>query len=191
MQSINLTLFYAIRNAAGIYPWLDTFFIVLTKYGISIISVYVAYFLFYSAPKRVPTIGKKFHVYLRGLEVTLSAGMAWFVVYCIKVIVQIPRPFTTLSDVRALITQTGYSFPSGHATVAFAIATAVYIYYRPLGKTLFIFAFLIALSRIYVAVHYPVDVVVGAVLGCGIAVGVHYVGRRKIVTIDAPTKPQI
>jgi undecaprenyl-diphosphatase len=58
------------------------------------------------------------------------------------------------------------SFPSGHATIAFACAT-VLSYFRPrLAPAFFLLAIAIGFSRVYVGVHYPLDVLGGAVLGC-------------------------
>lgn len=62
-----------------------------------------------------------------------------------------------------------FSFPSGHATVAFACATVLALAVPRLRWPLYALAALIAFSRVYVGVHYPGDTVAGAVLGYGIA----------------------
>lgn len=63
-----------------------------------------------------------------------------------------------------------FSFPSGHAAIAFA-ATAVLSKKEPkLRWTFYVLAFLISLSRIYLGKHYPFDVLVGAVLGWGVGI---------------------
>ena len=63
-----------------------------------------------------------------------------------------------------------YSFPSGHATVSFACATVLALAVPRLRVPLFVLAALISFSRVYVGVHYPFDVLAGAVLGVGIAI---------------------
>ena len=63
-----------------------------------------------------------------------------------------------------------YSFPSGHATVSFACATVLALAVPRLRVPLYALATLIAFSRVYVGVHYPLDVLAGAVLGIGIAI---------------------
>lgn len=68
------------------------------------------------------------------------------------------------------------SFPSGHATVAFACATVLALAAPRLRWPLFALAALIAFSRVYVGVHYPLDVLAGAALGVLIGLGVRYVG---------------
>lgn len=62
-----------------------------------------------------------------------------------------------------------FSFPSGHATVAFACATVLALAVPRLRWWLYGLAALIAFSRVYVGVHYPGDVLVGALLGVAIA----------------------
>lgn len=61
------------------------------------------------------------------------------------------------------------SFPSGHAATAFAAAGVVAIRYPALRLPLLILAAVIALSRVYLGVHYPLDVLAGAALGLAIA----------------------
>ncbi len=68
------------------------------------------------------------------------------------------------------------SFPSGHATVAFACATVLALAVPRLRWPLFALATLIAFSRIYVGVHFPLDVLAGAALGVLIGFAVRYVG---------------
>lgn len=69
-----------------------------------------------------------------------------------------------------------FSFPSGHATVSFACATVLALAVPRLRWPLFALATLIAFSRVYVGVHYPFDVLAGAVLGVGIATALRTLG---------------
>ncbi len=61
------------------------------------------------------------------------------------------------------------SFPSGHAIFVFALATGVYYYNKTLGRWLFAASVLVGVSRIFVGVHWPYDIVAGAVLGIATA----------------------
>lgn len=59
----------------------------------------------------------------------------------------------------------GYSFPSGHTMSSFTCVTAIYCCEKKLGLFLYPFAFLMGFSRLYLFVHFPSDVVCGAILG--------------------------
>ncbi len=58
-----------------------------------------------------------------------------------------------------------YSFPSGHTLASFECAVAIFYYHRKWGIAALVFAILIAFSRLYLQVHYPTDVLAGAILG--------------------------
>ena len=68
------------------------------------------------------------------------------------------------------------SFPSGHSTVAFACATVLALSVPRLRWPVFALAALIGFSRVYVGVHYPFDVLAGAVLGISIGLAVRSAG---------------
>ncbi len=85
-------------------------------------------------------------------------------------------------DVTALIDVPGdSSFPSSHAATAFAAAGVVAMRYPALRLPLFALATLIAVSRVYLGVHYPLDVIAGACLGLGVAWITVTLGRRITV----------
>ena len=85
------------------------------------------------------------------------------------------RPYDAMEQIRCLVEpQADYSFPSGHTAVAFAASVPVFIISsKKLGIIMIIFSVLMAFSRIYVCVHYPTDVIGGAVIGilCGVVTG--------------------
>jgi undecaprenyl-diphosphatase len=79
------------------------------------------------------------------------------------------------------------SFPSDHATAAFALAVAIFLYHRRAGWLMLAMAAIVSLSRVMVGIHYPSDVLAGALLG-SLSAGVIYlvepVNRRVEALAD-------
>lgn len=98
----------------------------------------------------------------------------------LKNVVARERPYETYKDIRCLIPpQPDYSFPSGHTASSFAAVIPVLYdkHTRKFGIIMLVVAILMALSRLYVCVHYPSDIVCGLIVGifCGIAACYFYV----------------
>lgn len=88
------------------------------------------------------------------------------------------RPCDVNTSVQLLIARpTDYSFPSGHSAASFAAASALYFGRQKFWKPAFVLALLIAFSRLYLYVHYPTDVLAGAMIG--IMMG--YIGFRAAI----------
>ena len=84
----------------------------------------------------------------------------------LKNLVMRPRPFDAIPQLQALVPAGGWSFPSGHSTSSMAAGVAMFRQLpRQAGKAALILAILICLSRLYVGVHYPTDVLCGALIG--------------------------
>src|SRR3989344_5225703 len=81
-----------------------------------------------------------------------------------------PRPFVAENFI-PLISQSPVeaSFPSGHATFYFAFSTIIYFYNKKAGIIFFAASFLIALARVFVGIHWPSDILAGAILGVAVA----------------------
>ena len=90
----------------------------------------------------------------------------------IKKVVARTRPYEVIEGLTKIIgEQSDYSFPSGHTAASFAVATVLLMRApKKLSVPMFILACLISLSRLYVGVHYPTDILGGAIIGalCGI-----------------------
>ena len=88
----------------------------------------------------------------------------------VKYAVQRDRPPTVILDPEPLMeVPTTSSFPSGHTSTSFACAFVISSLAPRLTIPVFVLAALIGFSRIYVGVHYPLDVVVGAIFGLLVA----------------------
>ncbi len=86
----------------------------------------------------------------------------------------------------------GGSFPSLHSANAFAVAMAVTLCWPYAARVVFPVAALIALSRVFVGVHWPSDIAAGAVFGSGVALLVHLVvsGALRVLRPARPAAPQ-
>ncbi|MDE2686741.1 MAG: phosphatase PAP2 family protein [Chloroflexota bacterium] len=104
--------------------------------------------------------------YQIGMFTALTAmALSSLVVFICNALFFRPRPFDGLDDVSLLFYMpTDSSFPSNSAAVAFAIAAGVWCINRRLGVVLFVAAAVYGFSRIYVGVHYPADILGGAVI---------------------------
>ena len=81
------------------------------------------------------------------------------------------RPSHALGDAINLLVKKGgqYSFVSNHAANSFAFAVVIHYFYGKKIKWVFSLASLIAISRVYIGVHYPADIICGALFGYGLA----------------------
>jgi membrane-associated phospholipid phosphatase len=103
----------------------------------------------------------------KGIETTIAVGMTVAETYIIKKIAKRPRPFITYPDLKNLDTEGSYSFPSGHTSAAFSLATSLSLNYPKwyVIAPAYIWAGATGYSRMYLNVHYPSDVLMGAALG--------------------------
>ncbi len=88
------------------------------------------------------------------------------------------RPFLAY-QLHTLISENEWSFPSGHSTFFFAMATAIYLYNKKWGIGFFIAALLMNISRIVAGVHYPSDILGGMVVGIVVAYVVFYIAEKR------------
>lgn len=98
----------------------------------------------------------------------------------IKPIAARPRPCWLDQSVTLLIANPrDFSFPSGHTLASFEGAVSIFLYRRTWGWWALALAVLIAFSRLYLFVHFPTDVLAGAVLGTAVALAVHRIIARR------------
>ncbi len=111
----------------------------------------------------------------------------------VKPFVARPRPFVTTVTSRVVghYRPPTYSFPSGHAALSFASATVLAFGVPRLKMMWFAVAALVAFSRVYVGVHYPLDVTFGALVGVGVGILVSggrawYIRGSSSAAFDVP-----
>ncbi|MBI5772900.1 MAG: phosphatase PAP2 family protein, partial [Verrucomicrobia bacterium] len=103
------------------------------------------------------------------LAIALGDGL---VINTLREAIGRPRPFRVLADAHLLIGGSDRgSLPSAHSANCFAAAMVAFIYFRRSWRFMFPLAAAVAFSRVYNGVHYPADVLVGAILGAGYAAG--------------------
>ena len=88
----------------------------------------------------------------------------------IKNIAARPRPFDMVSEIIPLVREPmDYSFPSGHTSSAFAVCWLYYRYMKRCKWLPLVSALLMGMTRMYVGVHYPTDVIAGAVIAIAVS----------------------
>lgn len=128
---------------------------------------------------------------LRWKLATASAGVAALIGLAVNVALSNiwydQRPFVEHPNQTVLLIKHARDngFPSDHATVAFAVAFAVLAFSRPLGAFLVVAATAIALDRVFVGVHFPIDLAASVLVGLASAALVTTIGRPWVVRLVA------
>lgn len=120
-----------------------------------------------------------------GIYIIIGVCIAWAISYGMKLIFAMPRPFLRFAEnVVPLFPYGGFdSFPSGHATLFAALSLSVYLYHKKIGILFIIIALAISITRVISGVHFPIDILVGWLLGCSSVLLVrHYFLRKKTQT---------
>lgn len=100
------------------------------------------------------------------VEAAVAQMLTGIAVHTIKFLAKRVRPYDLLEGLNTFdIIMRDYSFPSGHTSAAFSFTVVAGTYFPELFVFLLIFSILIGISRIYLAVHFPTDVLVGALVG--------------------------
>ena len=154
-------------------PVLDKFMTSVTKLGNAGIFWIILTVLFLLIPK------------MRKTGVVMAAALIIDLLLCnvlLKNLVARTRPYDVNTGIQLLVAKLrDYSFPSGHTAASFASATALYFAgEKKLWKPALVLACLIAVSRLYLYVHYPTDVLGGVVIG--IIAG--YLGYRLVKVLE-------
>ncbi len=165
---LDLVIFNFINGLAGRWPWLDALGIFCAVYLGYVLLFCLLLFLLkdFLPSEQSRSAGKKYWQMVA--QSLLAAVVVRFVLvqsfYFLKFRF---RPFVHNSNIHFLIpyNSSATSFPSGHASFYFALSTIIYGYHKKAGILFFVASFFIVLGRVFVGVHWPSDVVAGAVVG--------------------------
>jgi len=155
-MNVDFYIFNQINQFAGKWSWLDNLAIFFAKY----FEYFLLFFLFLFLLKD----------YKKYLKMLISAFVAavfsrFFIVEIIRYFFPKPRPFVE-NHINLLLDKINQSaFPSGHAAFYFAISMVVYSYNKRVGILFFIASFLICLARVFSGLHWPSDILAGALVG--------------------------
>ncbi|MDP3985565.1 MAG: phosphatase PAP2 family protein [bacterium] len=161
-MTFDIIIFRFINNLAGQSTALDLIGVFCASALIWVMAVSLLIIFFHKTYLR-----EQRHEFATVLIAAFAGLFAWVTNTLIGLVLFRPRPFVALADVHQLVLRpiSEKSFPSEHATLAFAIAVAVFLAHRRLGWWFLAGAVLVAVGRVFVGVHYPIDVVAGAIMG--------------------------
>jgi membrane-associated phospholipid phosphatase len=156
-QYIDVWVFMYFNMHGRRAPWLDWLMLGFTQIGSGIFAIALAFILFLQGN------------HLLAYELALGSLTLWLVVELMKVIIHRTRPYIKLDSIRIVGSRArGQSFPSGHTSQTFFMV-ALFLHYYQVGVFvslgLYAIALLVGITRIYVGMHYPRDVLGGAILG--------------------------
>ncbi len=179
-STLDVKIFRAINNSRT--PTLDKIVFVTDK------SVFPAAILTPAILFTVSRINKNYYDENSAVLTSLSEVTSFGVTFAVKNIVKRPRPYDVLKNVNRYKNDMAftdpYSFPSGHTSTAFSLATSLTLRYpdKPVLITgLYLYACSVSLGRIYLGVHYPTDVIGGMIIGSGSAILIYSL-RKEIIS---------
>lgn len=115
-----------------------------------------------------------------GVTMIVSMGITLLLgEFLFKNLVGRVRPCNVNTEIEMLVKRpSSFSFPSGHTSSSFASATTLFLWNKKCGIATFALAALIAFSRLYNYVHFPTDIIAGALFGIFTSILVYYIFKK-------------
>lgn len=175
--------FHLINHLAGHYDGVDDSFESIAQYApFALVAILLA--LWFLPGPRPERDRRQWSC----IAATLAAAIALGINQVIIHVWERPRPFADHHVVLLLKPSADPSFPSDHATFAFAVAAAIFIAHRRAGLIAVGIATVLSFSRIYVGEHYVGDVVAGSVIGAATAVAIDQLRPLVLPLFDPPLR---
>ena len=148
-------------------PVLDLFFELITMLGEKNILIAFIAWIFWNIDKK------------KGFILSFTLLFSLFINVVLKISIHNSRPFEVIPEIvgKRIHTATGYSFPSGHTqgATSFYVVLSLLLKKRWAYVAAVVISVLVAFSRLYLGVHWPIDVIGGLLAGSGIAVIMYHV----------------
>ncbi len=187
MHNLNTFLFYSINKFAGASALLDQVFVFVTNPFTFIVLGTIGLWVVLFRPLTARDSWKRLVALKEALFFVTSTILVFGIVQAIKAGVSYPRPAQLLYGVKTLIVFGSYdSFPSLHAALSFMVATLIEFHHTRWGRALFVVAILVGVSRVFVGVHYPIDIVIGAAIGMLVPVVLRELIRQYPLSMSSP-----
>lgn len=160
-MNVDVFLFHWVNDLAGIGGALDAFGI----FAAVLLLPILGFLMLPAAFSSKVSEGEPWWKFLA--HAALAAGLAYALVRIVGALMFRPRPFVSLPGIKQLVAMSPdiSSFPSGHASVAFALAFAAWYADRVWGWVFFGIAAAISAGRVFVGVHFPLDILGGFLVG--------------------------
>jgi len=170
-MALDINFFYFFNNLAGQSRFFDVLVVFFAEYFQYLLVAIFLLLLFFSKYAKQ----EKIRIFWVSFISVIVARLG--VTELIRFFYHRPRPFIA-HQVQQLFSENGWSFPSGHSAFFFAMAMAIYLYNKKWGIGFFLAAVLMNISRIIAGVHFPSDIIGGAIVGIAVGYIVFYIAER-------------
>ena len=162
-MTLNLDIFNLVHSLAGRWGILDRVGIFFAEYAVYlVILVFLFFFVFgfQLSRERATFFAQSVLAFTISFGVILGVAHEFF---------YLARPFVELGFAPLVYGQQSSAFPSGHAMAVFMLSALIFSRHRKLGIALFLVSAIIGVARVFAGVHWPLDIIGGAVFGAGSA----------------------
>lgn len=178
LNKMNIELFKLINDLGKEFTFLNPVMVLIAKNTIYLLAAMVVIYLISGKP------GNRLMI-VNGLTALILAEVAGKIAGMFH---SNNQPFAELAGVNQLVDmEVNNSFPSDHTIIFFAMAVTFWLFKRKQTFLWVLIAMMVGFSRIWVGVHYPADILVGAILGSAFA----YLGYRLIPNINLVNKNKL